>query len=194
MTVPKKSEKRASMNLSDFDEGMNLIKVEGWQSFDPQQHPFLAAQFLDKYVFLNTYLHVLNTIALTKVTLEENVSPKEKLFELLMRRFDLMSSHKLALKRIPEEAWLDPKIYWTLAPLGCETSAKIIDLAGVEVPPLLGFISTQIFALFLLYITQIWLQDDTPDFEKTMAYLDRGLEWLRELKGVTGSLSSFFTK
>lgn len=100
---------------------------------------------------------------------------RDRVFDIIMTRFEVMSPYKPALKRIacylrcrPGEASLlacsaAAAQYWMLAGAGAKLDGA---RAGVRVAGL-----TAIYAKAF----KIWLEDDSPSLDKTMATLDRGL-------------------
>ncbi|ODS00187.1 hypothetical protein AUC68_03530 [Methyloceanibacter methanicus] len=102
-------------------------------------------------------------------------SVRDQVFESLMTRFEVMAPHKEALKRIaaylrcrPGEAALFVcsrlvTQYWTLAGTGAKLDgpAALVRVAG------LSAVYGKAFS--------VWLEDDSPSLDKTMATLDRGL-------------------
>jgi len=100
---------------------------------------------------------------------------RDQVFEALMTRFDVMAPHKEALKHImaymrcrPGEASMFVctrmvSQYWTLANAGAKLDgpAALVRIAG------LSAVYGKAFS--------VWLEDDSPSLDKTMATLDRGL-------------------
>ncbi|BAQ18126.1 TetR/AcrR family transcriptional regulator [Methyloceanibacter caenitepidi] len=102
-------------------------------------------------------------------------SVRDQVFEALMTRFEVMAPHKEALKRIaaylrcrPGEAsmFVCSRMvtqYWTLANAGAKLDGPtaLVRIAG------LSAVYGKAFS--------VWLDDDSPSLDKTMATLDRGL-------------------
>ncbi|HXG79268.1 MAG TPA: TetR/AcrR family transcriptional regulator [Methyloceanibacter sp.] len=105
----------------------------------------------------------------------EQQSPRDRLFDILMTRFEVMQPYKPALKRIWSYLCCRPgesaailcsslaSQYWMLAGAG----AKLDGPGGVVRVTGLAAIYGKIF--------QVWLDDASPSLDKTMAALDKRL-------------------
>ena len=105
----------------------------------------------------------------------EAQSPRDRLFDIVMTRFELMQPYKPALKRIssylccrPGEAALLlgsslASQYWMLAGAGAK-----LDGAG-------GALRVTGLAAIYGKVFQVWLDDASPSLDKTMAALDKRL-------------------
>ena len=105
----------------------------------------------------------------------EAQSPRDRLFDIVMTRFELMQPYKPALKRIssylccrPGEAALLlgsslASQYWMLAGAGAK-----LDGAG-------GALRVTGLAAVYGKVFQVWLDDASPSLDKTMAALDKRL-------------------
>ena len=105
----------------------------------------------------------------------------ERLFDVLMKRFDLLNSHKQAVAAILRNCPSDPEAL-PCAPLALRRSMywmlEAADLSGAGMRGRL-----RVAALTALYLSAIpvWLRDDSADMARTMAALDRRLKRLDRL-------------
>jgi ubiquinone biosynthesis protein COQ9 len=102
-------------------------------------------------------------------------SVRDRLFDLMMMRFEVMAPYKPALKRIacylrcrPGEASLLARSslasqYWMLAGAGAK-------LDGARAAVRVAGLATVYGKVF-----QVWLEDSSPSLDRTMAALDRAL-------------------
>jgi AcrR family transcriptional regulator len=106
---------------------------------------------------------------------EAEGSPREKLFELMMRRFDALKGHRAALKAILRGSVGDPLALCGV-PAGLNAMAWMLEAAGISAAGWRGH--AQCLALVGAYAAtfRIFLDDDSEDLAKTMAALDR---WLK---------------
>lgn len=105
----------------------------------------------------------------------ESQSPRDRLFDMLMTRFEVMQPYKPALKRISSYLCCRPgesaallcsslaSQYWMLAGSG----AKLDGPGGALRVAGLASVYAKVF--------QIWLDDPSPSLDKTMAALDQRL-------------------
>jgi AcrR family transcriptional regulator len=113
---------------------------------------------------------------------DEGSSHRDRLFDLLMRRFDALTPVKPAVTAIARDAWCDPAAVLVTGPsLWCSMS-RMLDAAGINTRSLLG--AARIKGLGLIYANafRIWLGDDSEDMAKTMAALDKGLRCAERLQ------------
>jgi AcrR family transcriptional regulator len=111
-------------------------------------------------------------------------TPREKLFELLMRRFDALKSHRPALKAITRGSLGDPAALCGL-PVALNAMAWMLEGAGISAAGWRG--RARSLALMAAYAAtfRAFLDDDSEDLAKTMAALDRRLKTAPFTRGET---------
>lgn len=106
---------------------------------------------------------------------EEGELAKDRLFDLLMRRFDKLDAHKAGLVRVAEDTGRDPlSLICSLASLD-RSMAAMLEAAGISTTGLRGVIRIKGLAAVYLAGLRAWFRDDSADKAKTMAALDRAL-------------------
>ena len=105
----------------------------------------------------------------------EEESAKDRLFDLLMRRFDKLDAHKAGLVRIAEDTGRDPlALVCSLANLD-RSMAAMLEAAGISTTGLRGVVRIKGLAAVYLAGMRAWFRDDSADKAKTMAALDKAL-------------------
>jgi AcrR family transcriptional regulator len=109
---------------------------------------------------------------------EEEISqeaPRERLFDVLMRRLDAMAPYREALREIT--AWLrrDPVAALAMNQSVVNSMRFMLEAAGIDSEGVAGAIKLQGLALAWARIVAVWLDDSEPELSKTMAELDREL-------------------
>lgn len=100
---------------------------------------------------------------------------RDRLFEVIMRRFDALRPYREALRRIRAGLMLDPPATLALLPvLGC-SMAWMLEAAEVKSDGAAGSVKIAGLAGVWSRTFRVWLDDDTPDLARTMAALDRNL-------------------
>ncbi|MGB4056969.1 MAG: TetR/AcrR family transcriptional regulator [Alphaproteobacteria bacterium] len=114
-------------------------------------------------------------------TLDDSVSPRDRLFEILMERFDVLSEYRTGLVPILNSFQCDPKQFVINLPHLCKSMNWMLELAGLNTNGIAG--SLRLVGMTGLYIRslQVWLKDESPDMGKTMAALDRDLGRIESL-------------
>ena len=103
-------------------------------------------------------------------------SPRERLFDVLMRRLEAMAPYREGLREAA--AWLrrDPSAALAFNPVVRGSMQFMLEAAGIELEDgPAGVLKLQGFALAWARIVGVWLEDDDPGLSKTMAELDREL-------------------
>lgn len=113
-------------------------------------------------------------------------SPRERLFDLLMRRFDALQPHREALAAILRGSCRAPASLLIALPRFQRSMAAMLEAAGVSSEGIRGLVLAQGLAAIHLNAARVWLDDDTADLGRTMAALDRGLARAEGLMAVAG--------
>lgn len=116
---------------------------------------------------------------------EADAPMRDRLFDVIMRRFDAMSPDRRALSVILRETGDDPwsvlcgaRRYW-------KSMALTLETAGISSAGLAGLARTEGLAAVYLYVLRTFLDDDSSDLARTMAALDKAL---RRTEGVASML------
>ena len=102
-------------------------------------------------------------------------SARDRLFDVLMRRLDILELHRDAVRVLVREAAFDPLAALCRGPQFLCSMAWMQEAAGLNSGGINGAIRTKGLAVIYGCALSAWLADDSPDSSKTMAVLDRGL-------------------
>jgi AcrR family transcriptional regulator len=115
---------------------------------------------------------------------------RDRLFDLLMRRFETMEPHKAAIASILRAGPEGPLAALCGISQALRSMAWTLEAAGIGSTGCLGHLRSRGLLLVYLATLRVWLADDSPDMTKTLAALDRSLSfaegWARSLPGSTG--------
>ena len=106
---------------------------------------------------------------------EAGERPRDRLFDLLMRRFDALQHHKPALEVLARELWGDPI---TVACAGSSLLHSIrwtLEAADISTGGWRGAVAVKLTAGAYVSAMRVWQRDDSPDLAQTMAALDARL-------------------
>ena len=112
----------------------------------------------------------------------EGLSPRERVFELVMRRFDAMAPFKEGLRALSRQAPADP----ALAAAGLCNLARLTDRlldaaeTGHGSAPR-AMLARKALGVVYARVFGVWLDDATPDLARTLAELDRRLQQVEGL-------------
>lgn len=100
---------------------------------------------------------------------------RERIFDVLMRRFDAMQPYKEALRRISQDLQYDPVSLAALNQVALNSQRFMLAAAGINTEGPLGTLKLQGAVLVYANTMRTWLDDDDPAQARTMARLDREL-------------------
>jgi AcrR family transcriptional regulator len=103
-------------------------------------------------------------------------SPRDRLFDVLMRRVDALQAHRAGVLRLGREAATDPVIGLALARALPRSMARMLDAAGLDPTGAGGALRRTGLVGVWLVTLRAWERDVNPDLGTTMAALDRALE------------------
>ncbi|HEY5208264.1 MAG TPA: TetR family transcriptional regulator [Stellaceae bacterium] len=106
---------------------------------------------------------------------EPEGSPRERLFELFMRRFDTLRPHRAAIKAILRGSIGDPAAILGV-PTTLNAMAWMLEAAGISAAGWRGHARCLALTGTYAAVFRTFLDDDSDDLAKTMAALDRRLK------------------
>ena len=101
--------------------------------------------------------------------------PRERLFDVLMRRIELLAPHKAAVRSLMRSAVRNPGLALALQGLGLRSQQWMLTAADIGAAGPRGFLRAQGLALLFASVLRTWVDDDDPGLAHTMAALDRAL-------------------
>lgn len=118
--------------------------------------------------------------------LDEADSVRDRLFDVIMKRFDAMNSDRDGMRAVVTGLRFDPPAMAMGLCRADRSAAVILAAAGVSPDGLLGCARIQGMKVVLLCALRGWMDDDSADLAKTMAALDRALERAERVAGFRG--------
>jgi AcrR family transcriptional regulator len=106
---------------------------------------------------------------------DDEETPRERLFDVLMRRLDILAPDKDAIDTLMHSARRNPPLALALNSLAVQSQRWMLTAAGIKTNGPKGMIRAQGLALMFAQVLTVWLEDDDPGLDRTMAALDRGL-------------------
>jgi AcrR family transcriptional regulator len=101
--------------------------------------------------------------------------PRERLFDVLMRRLEAMAPHKEAVRSLARSAPCNPGLALALNSLAVRSQQWMLTAADIGASGPKGMVRAQGLALLFGGVLRTWLRDDDPGLARTMAALDRAL-------------------
>jgi len=114
--------------------------------------------------------------------------PRERLFDVLMRRLEALEPQKAAVRSLARSALCDPPLAVALDGLTVRSMQWMLTAAGIDSSGLRGLLRAQGLALLYASVLRTWFDDHEEGLPRTMAALDRALDngsrWSRFLDDI----------
>jgi hypothetical protein len=104
-------------------------------------------------------------------------SARDRLFDVLMRRFDALAPHKSAVRAIANGMMRAPLFGLRALPRYMASMARMLEVAEIDTAGPNGLLRVKGLALVYVGTVSVWFTDDTTDLGQTMAALNKGLGW-----------------
>ena len=115
-------------------------------------------------------------------------TPRERLFDVLMRRLELLAPHKEAIRSLLRSARRDPPLALALNGLAVRSQQWMLTAAGIGATGPKGMMRAQGLALLFANVLRTWVDDDDEGLARTLAALDRELARGQRLVGLLDEL------
>jgi len=114
--------------------------------------------------------------------------PRERLFDVLMRRLETLSPHREAVRSLLRSAGRNPPLAFALNGLAVRSQQWMLSAADIKASGPRGMIRAQGLALLFASVLRTWVRDDDPGLARTMAALDRALGRGQRMVGLLDDL------
>lgn len=134
----------------------------------------LVEHFPSRAAILDAYVRRIDRHMMEGGT-DAGEAARDRLFDVIMRRFDAMADDRRALAVILRQSAGDP---WSMLCGGkrfLHSMALILETAGISSAGLSGMVKIHGIAAVYLYALKTFLEDDSADHARTMAALDKAL-------------------
>jgi ubiquinone biosynthesis protein COQ9 len=143
----------------------------------------LRREFISKNDIIRAFQKEVDAEVLAKARpATETQSPRDRLFDIVMTRFELMTPHKAALRRISAYLCCRPGEASTVLCSSLASQYWMLAGAGAKLDGPGGALRVAGLAGIYANVFQVWLDDPSPSLDKTMAALDKrltkGERWL----------------
>jgi len=118
----------------------------------------------------------------------EGEPPREKLFDVLMRRLEALAPYKDAVRSLMRSARRNPALALALNAMAARSQRWMLEAAGIGASGPRGALRAQGAALMFARVLGVWFDDDEPGLDRTMAALGRGLASAERWDGFVGDL------
>ncbi len=170
-----------------IDVAMGLAAEKGWHRVALQDIAGeaglglsdLYSRFPSKGAILDAFTRRVDRATLAGVELpgkEDSGSVRDRLFDLIMRRFDALEAYKAAVASLARDLPRTPLQALCVGSRLCRSVSWMAAAAGVDTSGPLGLLRVKALTALYLAVLRVWLGDDSADHSKTMARLDEALK------------------
>jgi AcrR family transcriptional regulator len=183
-----------------IDAALVLIATQGWRQVslaavaNEAGVPVLQVYrlFPSRTAILCGFMRRIDEVVLAEpIDGEAGEKPRDRVFDLLMRRFDALQPHRAVLDALRRHLPSDPVTALALGGAALCSMRLMLEAAGISTHGIGGVIAVKLTAATYLATGRTWLRDESPDLALTMAQLDRRLRGIERWLVPTGRSSGY---
>lgn len=175
-----------------IDAALHLAAEHGWRRLSLGE---IAAEaglpILDVYrtfgsrtaILLGFFRRIDETVLAAPPEAEADEHPRDRVFDLLMRRFDALQPYRGAITALTRDVTADPCTALALAAKLLRSITWTLEAGGIPTGGLGGAVAVRLTTAAYLATSRVWRTDETPDLGPTMAELDRRLRGIERWLG-----------
>ena len=172
---PMKKVIKAALKQAE-DDGWRDLTLEAIAAKAKMSLADLRKVVRDKPQILEKFLEQIDVEVLDSLDPDIAGEPaRDRLFEVLMRRFEVLAPYKAALRAISKDLRSNPADRLALAGPGLRSMQWMMNGAGIEPHGLRGVVQVNGLAWVYVSVFRTWLEDEDPGLARTMADLDQKL-------------------
>ena len=184
--------KKADLPKHIIDTAFTLAAERGWRDLslaeiaEAAKVPLssLYPLYPSKQAIIEGYADHIDAAVMAADDLEGADSPaRDRLFDVLMRRFEAMQPQREAIGAILQDQLRDPLALCCGSCRLKRSMATMLEAAGFSTSGLRGLVRIKGLSAIYLSSLRVWLRDDSEDMAKTMAHLDKQLRRADSLAG-----------
>jgi AcrR family transcriptional regulator len=138
----------------------------------------LSRLYPDKVALVGAFMARLDAevLAGTPSRDDPEETARDRLFDVMMRRYDALRPHRMALRAIRHAGTRDPLLTLALAPALRRSMAVMLEAASLPSDGLAGALRQNGLLAIHYAVSRVYERDETADLSKTMAALDGRLK------------------
>lgn len=149
----------------------------------------LRAEFGSTLAILGAHIKDIDRKVLDGTDAELADEPaRERLFDVLMRRLEVLAPYKAAVRSLMRSARRSPALAMALNGMAVRSQRWMLTAAGIGTQGPRGMLRVQGAALLFGRVLAVWVDDEEAGLDRTMAELDRGLASAERWSGFVDDL------
>ena len=153
-------------------EQIGLAEIAGRASISLSA---LRGEFGSVLAILAAHIKQIDRVVLDGDTASDEDPARERLFEVLMRRLEALAPYKGAVRSLLRSARRNPGLTLALNGMAVRSQHWMLTAASINTTGPRGAIRAQGLAVLFARVVAVWIDDDEPGLDRTMAALDRAL-------------------
>jgi AcrR family transcriptional regulator len=117
--------------------------------------------------------------------------PRERLFDVLMRRLEVMAPQREAMRSLMRSAARNPPLAFALNGLAVRSQTWMLTAANIDAAGPRGLIRAQGLAMMFASVIRTWVDDQDEGLARTLAALDKALARGQRWSGMLDDLCRF---
>ncbi|MCB1680530.1 MAG: TetR family transcriptional regulator [Rhodospirillales bacterium] len=181
----KKKTEGTDFRIKVVESALELAVEKGWADVtlrDVAERsgvslPELYEHFEDRYDILCALGRMIDRKVLEGMSsgTHDETPMRERLFDLLMDRFEVLNNYREGIKAILKSFRAEPKLAVLQMPHLCRSMSWMLEAAGSDANGLTGAVKVAGLTGIYVKVLRVWCEDESPDLSKTMAALDQAL-------------------
>ncbi|WP_319486019.1 hypothetical protein [uncultured Cohaesibacter sp.] len=168
-----------------FDQFSQTVVAEGWRSVSCAEIATRAnidiklafLEYRDRFAYVSDLVRRIDAAMLEAFDPDMGEEPaRERLFDVIMARFDAMQGHRELILALNKAARYDPMLTLHLLALSRLTGEWFLDISRISPAGFSGMARSKGALLAYARAFAVWMEDDSTDLAKTMATLDKFLK------------------
>jgi hypothetical protein len=119
---------------------------------------------------------------------------RDRLFDVLMRRLDILAPYRAALRMLAKSVKRDPMLAAAMNPLAVRSMSFMLAAANIPAAGMVGSLRSQGLAIAWLRILDAWVDDNDPGLARTMVAVDREISRGERLEGFACRVRNAFSR
>ena len=157
-------------------DGWTGVRIDGVAQLSGVTTAEVFDTFPDRWAALRGFQARVDRSALAEAGSDRDASVRDRLFAMIMARFDAGETHKAAVRQLVPAAQRDPGLAAFFLATLPQSAARLAEAAGVATTGWRGPLRVKAVELLLLHVSRTWLDETDPDLAATMKALDTALE------------------
>lgn len=174
-----------------IDAAFDLAREHGWRDLSLAEIAEAAGLplsevyplFPSKQAILDGFTREVDAAMLAEEGEGLDTPARDRLFDMVMRRFDALQPYKEALGVILQDQLRDPLAACCGLGRLARSMAATLEAAGFSTTGCRGALRVKGLSAIYLSTVRVWLRDDSEDMAATMAHLDKQLSRVDSLIG-----------